>query len=197
MSSSFADGVKFERERFVRILQRAAMAWSAPILIWMISTSTGCDSAPVPQARRPDPRVVVHAVEPSSPTPEGLAYMVQMADVMEDAASQSGVERVATLKEALALPVPGGLAEAEILRLEAATALAETMMEQPEGAPVARDLLHGMLGVERSLPMDRVTARALATLGDAAAKTGDDALAAGSYARAVRVMSLLRQELER
>ena len=53
-----------------------------------------------------------------------------------------------------------------------------------------------MLAPERSLPLDRATARALVVLGDAAISTGDDALAAGSYARAIRMMSLLRQELE-
>jgi hypothetical protein len=61
---------------------------------------------------------------------------------------------------------------------------------------MVRDLLFPMLAPERSLPLDRASARALVVLGDAAAQLHDDALAAGSYARAIRVMSLLRQELE-
>jgi len=101
------------------------------------------------------------------------------------------------LRDALALPVPGGLPEAEPLRLELAARLCETLAEQPGGVPVALDLLAPMLDPERSLPVDRSSARALVVLGDLAARSGDDALAAGSYARAIRVMSLLRQELER
>ncbi|MBL4686306.1 MAG: hypothetical protein JKY37_17055 [Nannocystaceae bacterium] len=93
--------------------------------------------------------------------------------------------------------MPGGLGEAEILRLELAASLAETLLARPAGATVAHDLLAPMLKVERSLPMDRATARALIALGDASVRTGRDALAAGSYGRAIRVMSLLRQELER
>ncbi len=84
-----------------------------------------------------------------------------------------------------------------MLRLELATRLAETTMERPGGEKVAVGLLQPMLAPERSLPLDRATARALVVLGDAAAKSGDDALAAGSYARAIGVMSMLRQELER
>jgi hypothetical protein len=87
------------------------------------------------------------------------------------------------------------LGEAEILRLELATRVAEALMETPQGSAVARDLLVPMLEPKRSLPLDRATARALIALGDLAAESGDDALAMGSYARAIRVMSLLREEL--
>jgi hypothetical protein len=69
-------------------------------------------------------------------------------------------------------------------------------MEQPGGAQVARDVLEPLLEPRDSLPMDRASARALVVLGDAARETGDDALAAGSYMRAIRMMSVLRQELE-
>ena len=114
------------------------------------------------------------------------------ADAAEDAEL-----RATALRQALALPLPADLPEAEPLRLELAARLCETLAEQPGGVPVALDLLAPMLDPERSLPVDRASARALVVLGDLAVESGDDALAAGSYMRAIRVMSLLRQELER
>ena len=143
-----------------------------------------------------DARLTVHAVEPSAPTAEGLAYVRAVADVLARAEAADSDERVALLRRGLSLPVPAGLAEAEILRLELAATLAETLMQRPTGAAVAHDVLAPMLAVERSLPMDRASARALVALGDASVKLGRDALAAGSYGRALRMMSLLRQELE-
>ncbi len=100
------------------------------------------------------------------------------------------------MRRALALPVPAGLDEAPILRLELASALCEDLMQRPGGAELAVDLLAPMLDPSRALPLDRVTARALVRLGDAAREVGRDALAAGSYARAIRVLSMLRQEAE-
>lgn len=140
--------------------------------------------------------LVVHAVAPSEPTPEGLAYVRAVADVMAQAdAARGDDERITILRKGLALPVPAGLGEAEILRLEMAATLAETLLQRPEGAQVAHDMLMPMLKTERSLPLDRASARALVALGDASVKTGRDALAAGSYARSIRMMSMLRQEL--
>jgi hypothetical protein len=151
----------------------------------------------------PDATLRTHVVAPSTPTAEGLAYLRAMADVHERADGVQGEPRVQALRQGLALPVPAGLAEAEIVRLDLAARLAEELMAgapsraaAPEGARAARDLLIPLLAVERSLPLDRATARALVVLGDAAAKTGDDALAAGSYARSIEIMSSLRQELE-
>lgn len=155
----------------------------------------GCDAERT-EPGAPDPTVRTHAVEPSTPSPGGLAYIEAMADVHARAEGTDTVTRVSILREGLAVPVPSGLPEAEILRLDLAAALAESLVLQPEGAAVAIDLLRPMLPVERSLPLDRATARALVALGDAAARVGDDPLAAGSYARAIRLMSLLRQELE-
>ena len=166
---------------------------AAALALGIVASCTS-DGAPAPG--RPDARVHTHVVLPSTPTPAGLAYLQAVADAHADADAASSVERVAILRAGLALPVPGELGEAEILRLELATRLAEVLVTQPEGAPAALEVLRPMLRPERSLPLDRATARALVTLGDAAAKVGDDALAAGSYARAIRVMSLLRQELE-
>jgi len=169
--------------------------------------ATGCDphgetGAPTErsgQAVSEDPydyaELVVHSIEPGEPTPEGLAYVRAVADVMAQAEAASAEDRIGLLRKGLALPVPAGLGEAEILRLEMAAALAETLLERPEGAQVAHDLLMPMLKTERSLPLDRASARALVALGDASVKTGRDALAAGSYTRSIRMMSMLRQEL--
>lgn len=155
------------------------------------------DATTTELARRgPDATLRTHVVAPSTPTAEGLAYLRAMADVHGRADELRGEPRVRALREGLSLPVPAGLAEAEIVRLDLAARLGDELMTTPEGTLAARDLLTPMLAVERSLPLDRATARALVVLGDAAAKTGDDALAAGSYARAIEVMSLLRQELE-
>ena len=147
-------------------------------------------------ARSPDATLRTHVVAPSSPTAEGLAYLRAVADVHDRADQAQGETRVRVLREGLGVPVPAGLAEAEIVRLDLAARLGEALLDTPHGARAARDLLGPLVAVERSLPMDRATARALVVLGDAAAKTGDDALAAGSYARSIEVMSLLRQELE-
>lgn len=144
----------------------------------------------------PDATLRTHVVAPSTPTAEGLAYLRAIAEVHAQADALTGEARVQVLRSGLGLPVPGGLAEAEIMRLDLAARLGEELMATPQGARAARELLVPMLGVRRSLPLDRATARALVVLGDASAQTGDDALAAGSYARSIEVMSLLRQELE-
>lgn len=161
--------------------------------------ASGCDSDAVTRGTvegpGPDARIQTHVVLPSTPTPEGLAYIEAIADVHARADAATGDRRVAILRGGLAMPVPARLGEAEVLRLELAARLAETLSRQPQGVPVALDVLVPMLRTDRSLPVDRATARALVVLGDIAAESGDDALAAGSYARSIRVMSLLRQEL--
>lgn len=148
-----------------------------------------------------DARVVTHVVRTEAPTAEGLAYIEAVARIHGDAdAAATGDDAgrmIAALRRGLALPVPAKLAEAEVLRLELAARLAESLAQRPEGVAVALDILEPMLATERSLPRDRATARALVTLGDLAVAAEDDALAAGSYARAIRVMSSLRKELER
>ena len=168
-------------------------------LLGVLASVACCDDAePAPvTAAEPDATLRTHEVQPSTPTAEGLAYVESVAAAHRRADGLEGRPRTQALQAALAVPVPADLPEAEVLRLELATRLAELSMEQPGGAAVARDLLQPMLSVQRSLPLDRSTARALVVLGDAAAKTGDDALAAGSYARSIRMLSILRQELER
>lgn len=166
-------------------------------VVLVAGSLVGCDrDDDAPVAGAPDARLRAYVVEPSTPTPEGLAYLQALAEVHRAADGVEGPEQIRVLRQGLARPVPASLPEAEIARLELAARLAETLVEQPRGAKVARDLLAPMLATDRMLPVDQATARALVVLGDAAQKTGDDALAAGSYARAIRVLSLLRQELQ-
>lgn len=178
-----------------RAVRRASIALA--LALAPVACDPSDDATTTEPARRvPDATLRTHAVAPSTPTAEGLAYLRAVAHVHARADELRGEARVRALREGLALPVPAGLAEAEIVRLDLAARLGEELVTTPEGAVAARDLLTPMLAVERSLPLDRAAARALVVLGDAAAKTGDDALAAGSYARSIEVMSLLRQELE-
>lgn len=184
-----------------RALARVPTIVVASALGLSVAAASGCDSesAAAPTESAVNPTLRVHEVLPSTPTAEGLAYVRAMAAAHLQADGLSAQSRQAVLRAALAQPVPSDLPEAEILRLETATRLAEDLIgesKQGEGVAVARDVLAPMLAPSRSLPLDRTTARALVVLGDAAAKTGDDALAAGSYARAIRMMSILRQELE-
>ncbi len=161
---------------------------------------SACDpdasSAPVAERIVPNATVRLHAVEASTPTPEGLAYLQAVAQVHAQADGLLGSARVRVLRQGLALPKPAGVAEAEILRLDLAARLGEELLATGDGAWAARNVVAPLVPIERSLPLDRATARALVVLGDAAAKTGDDALAVGSYARSLEVMSALRQELE-
>jgi len=179
----------------------ARMRWLGALLGVSLGVGTvACDPAGSGsgsvEREGPDATLRTHAIAPSTPTAEGLAYLRSMAEVHEHADATRGEGRIRALRAGLAQPVPAGLAEAEIMRLDVAARLGEELMQTPRGGRAARDLLGPMLAVDRSLPLDRATARALVVLGDAAVATGDDALAAGSYARSIEVMSLLRQELE-
>lgn len=176
---------------------RAVVLGLAGLVLGVLGCDPGGDEPAAAEDRRaPDPTLRTHIVEPSEPTPEGLVYVRAMAEAHARADGLEGEGRQQVLRAALGQPVPAGLAEAEILRLDVAARLGEELMRDPQGARAARELLAPMLRVERSLPLDRATARALVVLGDAAVQTGDDALAAGSYARSIEMMSLLRQELE-
>lgn len=167
----------------------------------LVACDPSADAPPAATQRIADPvgTLVTHAVEPSTPTPQGLAYINAIADVHERAeAASAGPRRIEILRQGLAVPVPAALGEAEILRLDLAATIGEALLEQESGGPLAaRTMLVPMLEPARSLPLDRATARALVVLGDAATKSGDDSLAVGSYLRAVRLMRLLREELER
>jgi len=185
------------------VLRSFPRAWLGGRGLWLVLAlaPVACDpsddaTSTEPSRRVPDATLRTHAVAPGTPTAEGLAYLRAVADVHGRADALRGEPRVRALRQGLSLPVPAGLSEAEIVRLDLAARLGEELVVTPEGALAARDLLAPMLSVERSLPLDRASARALVVLGDAAARTGDDALAAGSYARSIELMSLLRQELE-
>lgn len=188
------------RARSSRRLARGLVVASlvAPWLLGFASACDGLDADEHAEQDDPDARLRTHAISPSTPTAQGLAYLEAVADAHARADEADGADdRAAALRQALALPVPASLPESEPLRLEVAARLCETLAEQPGGVPVAIDILAPMLDPERSLPVDRASARALVVLGDLAVQSGDDALAAGSYMRAIKVMSLLRQELER
>ena len=144
----------------------------------------------------PDARLQTHEIVASTPSAAGLAYIQTVAAAHREADTQQGDARVATLKRGLDLAVPSGLPEAEILRLELASRIASEWIEGGK-ADKARALLVPMLNPGHSVPLDRSSAEALVLLGDAATRTGDDALAAGTYARSIRMMSILRQEIER
>jgi hypothetical protein len=175
----------------------------ALVLVWVASLPIGGCDAPGDDvdARAgvaPDARVVVHRMQSGPPSAAGLAYIEAMVRIHGEAdAASSAQTQAAALRRGLALPVPAGLGEAEVLRLELATRLCENLGEQDDGVAVALDILVPMLDPERSLPLDRASARALVTLGDLAVSAGDDTLALGSYMRAIYVMSALRRELER
>jgi len=144
----------------------------------------------------PDARLQTHEIVASTPTTAGLAYIQAVAAAHREADAQQGDTRMATLQRGLDLAVPSGLPEAEILRLELASRIASEWIDRGD-ADKARTLLVPMLDPARSVPLDRSSAEALVLLGDAATRTGDDALAAGTYARSIRMMSILRQEIER
>lgn len=169
----------------------------------------GCDDAPAQDdagevaaeaatltPATPDGTLTTHEIVPSTPTAEGLAYMRAVAAIHREADGQAAQQQVATLRKGLALEVPSDLPEAEILRLALASRIAALLIES-DAAADAKDLLAPMLDPSRSVPLDRASAEALIMLGDAATRTGDDALAAGTYARSIRMMSILRQEIER
>jgi hypothetical protein len=185
--------------RGVQLFARSLAARLLPLAIVGGLVLGACEAAPDSDASTEiDRRLRTHAIVPGEPTPQGLAYLEAVAEAHARADAETRAERrIGALRDAMALPVPAGVPEAEPLRLELAVRLCETLSEQPGGVPVALDLLAPMLDPERSLPVDRASARALVVLGDLAARSGDDALAAGSYMRAIGVMSLLRQELER
>lgn len=143
----------------------------------------------------PDARLITHAFEPSTPTPAGLAYVEFVADVHERADLADDTQtRAEILADGLERAAPEGLAEAEVLRLELAARLGELHLELDD-ADAAQRAIAPLVPTSRSLPLDRASAHALTVLGDAAHQRGEDALAAGSYARAVRMMSLLADDL--
>jgi hypothetical protein len=152
----------------------------------------------------PDTTLRLVEVEPGPVTPAGAVYLAALHAAHEDADRllQQGARAaaIARMREALARPRPQPLIAADLARLELAARLCETVRGDASAPALAARagvaLLQPMLAPSATLPADPVVARALVELGDAASQAGDAALAAGSYARAIAVMSALRARLE-
>lgn len=156
------------------------------------------DGAPAGE-ERPDARLEVHAIEAGTPSQAGLEYMQAVADAHAEAdasvVAQDAVGARSQLREALDRARPPGVAEVEVLQLDLAARLAQLELDAGDASAAVEILEPLLTPTSHSLPLDPVTARALVTLGDAARVEGDDALAAGSYARALKIMSMESAEL--
>ncbi|MFO7561349.1 MAG: hypothetical protein R6X02_01795 [Enhygromyxa sp.] len=143
-----------------------------------------------------DTRLETHAVLPGTASAEGLAYVQAIVEAHRDADSLDDRQaRVARLLAALEQQPPPADGTAQVLHYELLARTAELMLEAGE-AERALALLEPRLGTSVSLPLDRASARCLVDLGDAAAQTGDHALAMGSYARALELLSLMLEEVQ-
>lgn len=143
-----------------------------------------------------DTRLVTHAVLDGKPSAEGLAYAQAVVDAHQQADALTDRQaRIDRLLLALELALPAGDGTAELLRYQLLARTAELMLDGKE-AERALALLEPQLATSVSLPIDRAAARCLVALGDAAAQTGDHALAMSSYARALELLSLLLEEVE-
>ncbi len=176
--------------------------WAATVSVACLGVlAAGCeDSRPA----GPDARIELYspvlAAEDGAREAE-RAYLGEILRAHEqaDAALAAGDEASARarLAEALAHPVAAG-DRAAIVRLDLAARYGELQTPDADGASETIRMLEPLLAIDQALPIDSATARALVVLGDAASRVDDHALAAGSYARSVRVMSKLRSlEAER
>lgn len=154
-----------------------------------------CEAEPEPSAQI-DTRLEHHAVAPGVATAEGLAYVQAVADAHRraDRSSAEG-EALEILLAAVERTPPPGDGTAELLHYELLARAAELMLGRGDSEQ-ALELLAPRLDTARSLPRDRGAARCLVALGDAAAHTGDLALAMGSYSRALDMLTLLIEEVE-
>jgi hypothetical protein len=143
-----------------------------------------------------DTRLVTHATLPSKPSAAGLAYVqaVAAAHASADRIADSKA-RIDHLLTALDREPPALDGTAELLHYELLARTAELLLETGEAERVLT-LLEPWVGTAISLPIDRASARCLVAVGDAAAQTGDHALAMGSYARSLEMLSLLLEEAE-
>ena len=160
------------------------------------------------EAVLPDATVQVHKALPATPSAAGLAYAKTLAGVHEraDEAESRGAspsELASVLRDGVELAIPEPLRAGDnrlesdigVLRLELLARYCEHLVKVPDAAPEVQRLLEPVVASRRSLPLDRATGRALVVLGHAAYENGDDAMAVASYARAIRVMTMLQQEL--
>jgi tetratricopeptide (TPR) repeat protein len=165
-------------------------------LLCFAGTGAGCSEDTSKREQPLDTRLETHAVLTGKPSAEGLAYVQAIVDAHQQAdALTERQARVDRLSLALELEPPPGDGTAELLRYELLARTAELLLEGGE-AERALALLEPQLATSVSLPLDRAAARCLIGLGDAAAQTGDHALAMGSYARALELLSLLLEEVE-
>ena len=156
----------------------------------------GCAEDSAKREQPLDTRLETHAVIAGKPSTEGLAYVQAIVDAHKQADALTDRQaRIDRLQLALELAPPPGDGTAELLRYELLARTSELMLEGGE-AERALALLEPQLATSVSLPIDRASARCLVSLGDAAAQTGDHALAMGSYARALELLSLLLEEVE-
>lgn len=159
-----------------------------------------CDGgASVDLDASPDARVELVAVDLDRASAASVAYLEALASAHAEADALVEDDRkaaLAILRSAWELETPDEDV-ARVNHLELSARMAEIMLQDDGGAVDAVALLRPMLDPQNTLPRDRSSARALVALGDAATAIDDDALAAGSYARAVRVMSALRKEMSR
>jgi hypothetical protein len=162
--------------------------------------TSGCEGdAAVELDAAPDARVQLVDVDLERATPATVEYLrrVSMAHAEADALLEDDrAGALDHLRIAWEL-TPSDEGIGRVTHLELSARMAEIMLLDEGGAVDAVALLRPMLAAEIALPKDRSSARALVALGDAAAGIDDDALAAGSYARAVRVMSALRKEMSK
>ena len=143
-----------------------------------------------------DTRLETHALLPGTPSEAGLVYVEALASAHLEADEADSPERALDrLSIALELEPPEGDGVAELLHLELAARAGELMLDTDRHQRCLA-LLEPLLAPARSLPLDRASARALVIMGDAAARSGDHALAMSSYARALEILSLLFEELE-
>ena len=147
-----------------------------------------------PRERKLDIRLETHAVLPGQPSAAGLAYLDQVLAAHREAdAIAEPLARADRLIAALELPIPERDGAAEIAAIGLAARASEALLEAHADARVIA-LLGPIVPTERSLVIDRASARCLVALGDAAARSGDHVLAMGSYARALDMLTLLLEE---
>lgn len=167
------------------------------MLVGLLGLSTlACTPEDEDLPRPLDTRLVTHAVVEGQPSEAGLAYLEQVVAAHREAdAIADPLARAERLIAALELAVPEGDGVAEIAALELAARAGESLLAAEADDRVFA-LLDPMLQTERSLPIDRASARCLVALGDAAARSGDHSVAMGSYARALEMLSLLLEEVD-
>lgn len=167
-------------------------------LFSLVAGMSACDrGAAIELDASPDARLELVEVDLGRADSASVEYIQAVSKAHAQADALLADDRHAALdhlRGAWDLNVPAGGA-ARVTQLELSARMAEIMLQDEGGAVDALALLRPMLDPEVPLPKDRSSARALVALGDAASAIDDDALAAGSYARAVRVMSALRKEM--